>query len=172
MPKRVEITFGSKYGIELFVRTIRLAEDSIRIAAYGFSSRPITEALIEAQARTGNVEIVCDPFAVVYGHVQECMNCGIEVYVDKRHSIFHNKYIIADGVRVHTGSMNFSKNAERNAENTVYLVDHVIGDSYTNDWGVHRDHSTRLTISNVEYQTRLARSFLANRQRQFGGEPM
>ena len=65
-PDSVEVAFSPSGGAtELVVKVIGAAKQSIRVAAYAFTSRPIAKALVEARKLGVDVEIVRQPDFVV-----------------------------------------------------------------------------------------------------------
>ncbi len=66
---------------------------------------------------------------------------GVETYTDSMHPISHNKLLIIDGSTVITGSVNFTTNSERNAENLLVIRDAEIAKQYEENWQKHFKHS-------------------------------
>jgi len=126
------------------VAEIRKAQKQIRVQAYSFTSRPITEALIEAKKREVEVEVIVDESNEdpKYKMDDFLKDQGVAVFTDKKHAIAHNKVILIDDQTVITGSFNFTKAAqERNAENLIILKDSKALDAYEVNWQKHREHS-------------------------------
>jgi phospholipase D len=101
------------------------------------SSPPIVEALIDAYKREVKVNILLDKSNLKdsWSKMQELVDSGIEVNIDKLPGIAHNKVIIIDLQRVITGSFNFTRSADtRNAENVIVIDDKVIADRYVQNW--------------------------------------
>ena len=69
------------------------------------------------------------------------IQAGIRTYLDAAHPISHNKLMVIDNEVVITGSYNFTKNAERNAENIVILRSKVLANGYIHNWMEHEMHS-------------------------------
>ena len=121
----------------LILKEIALAKDTIYVQAYGMSSPPIVEALIEAYKRGVKVNVLLDKSNLndSWSKMQELVDSGIEVNIDKLPGIAHNKVIIIDLQKVITGSFNFTRSADaRNAENVIVIDDKVIADSYVQNW--------------------------------------
>jgi phosphatidylserine/phosphatidylglycerophosphate/cardiolipin synthase-like enzyme len=49
--------------------------------------------------------------------------------------------MVIDGEMVVTGSFNFTKSAETNAENLLVIHDVALAKAYTTNWEAHREHS-------------------------------
>lgn len=141
-----EVAFSPNAGAtELVVKVIDTARQSIRLAAYSFTSKPIAEALVAAHKRGVDVQVVVDKSQKTerYTSATFLANMGIPVRVDAMHAIMHNKFIVVDGQHVETGSYNYSKAAEeRNAENAlVNWNSPKLAAIYTDNWRLHWDHS-------------------------------
>lgn len=124
---------------ETVVGFIARARHSIRVAAYSFTSRPIANALISAHNSGVDVQIVLDKSQqrVAYSAASNVFDAGIPTRINYKYAIMHNKFIIADGVNVETGSFNFTKAAEKkNAENVLVLCNNPsVANDYLTEWG-------------------------------------
>ncbi len=111
-------------SLDLVLQGIRSAKNSIHVAAYSFTSKPIAAALIAAKNRGVDVKVVADQKSSeeeysVTGYIAAK---GIPVRTDGNYAIFHQKFIVIDGVSLETGSFNFSSSAAtRNSENVLVL---------------------------------------------------
>ena len=118
-----EVAFSPNAGAtDLVVKVIDAARQSIRLAAYSFTSKPIAEALVAAHKRGVDVQVVVDKSQRTerYTSATFLANMGVPVRVDAMHAIMHNKLIVVDGQHVKNGSFNFTSAAEtRNAENAL-----------------------------------------------------
>jgi phosphatidylserine/phosphatidylglycerophosphate/cardiolipin synthase-like enzyme len=141
-----EVAFSPKDGAtELVVKVINSARQSIRLAAYSFTSKPIARALVDAHKRGVDVEVVVDKSqkSERYTSATFLANMGIPVRVDSMHAIMHNKFIVVDGQDVENGSFNYTSAAEnRNAENALVNWNNPkLAAIYTTNWQEHWDHS-------------------------------
>jgi len=108
------------------VQTINAARQSIIVAAYSFTSKPIAKALVDAHKRGVRVQVVLDKSQRTerYSSATFLSNMGIPVRIDSRYAIMHNKFMVIDGKTVETGSFNYTSSAaRRNAENVIVLRD-------------------------------------------------
>ena len=142
----LEVAFSPRGGAtELVVKLIDSARQSIRLAAYSFTSKPIARALVDAHKRGVDVEVVVDKSqrSARYTSATFLANMGIPVRVDSMHAIMHNKFIVVDGQDVENGSFNYTSAAEnRNAENALVNWNNPkLAAIYTANWQVHWDHS-------------------------------
>ena len=119
------------------VKTIAEARQSIRVAAYSFTSKPIATALLGAHKRGIDVRVVVDKSNATarYTAATFLANQGVPVRVDYRYTIMHDKFMVIDGVTVEEGSFNYTAAAEsKNAENVLVLHDQVVAGQYAQEW--------------------------------------
>jgi phosphatidylserine/phosphatidylglycerophosphate/cardiolipin synthase-like enzyme len=115
--------FSPKQGAtELVVSTIGKAQETVRVAAYSFTSKPIANALVEAQQRGVDVRVVLDKSQrkrSLWGFLKDS---GVPVRINSHYAIMHNKFMIIDAKVLELGSFNYTKSAEeKNAENVLVL---------------------------------------------------
>lgn len=137
--------FSPNGGVEhMIVQHIGGAKTSVRVLAYGFTSKPIAATLIAAQKRGVDVQVIVDK-STPSGRgnaVAMLVQGGVTVLVDDDHRIAHNKTMVVDGWSVQTGSYNFTASAEKaNSENAVLCRSTAMAASYTADFMRHRSHS-------------------------------
>ncbi|OWK35477.1 phospholipase D family protein [Fimbriiglobus ruber] len=135
----ITVAFSPHAGAtEAVVQVISEAKQSVHVAAYGFTSRPIAEALVQAHQRGVDVEVVLDKSnaSARYSEAGEIAAAGIPVGIDYRYAIMHDKFVIVDGVTVETGAFNFTAAAEEhNAENLLVLRDDPqVAGAYETNW--------------------------------------
>lgn len=136
---RTNVTFSPKKGTtHNIVNMINSAKTSIKVAAYSFSSKAITEALIKAHNRGVEVQIVLDKSqqSVKYSTFNELKRNNIPVRINSKYAIMHNKFAIIDSDILQTGSFNYTEAAEnRNAENALTVIgDKPLVNKYTQEW--------------------------------------
>jgi len=141
-----EVAFSPNEGAEaLAVKAIHSARQSIYLAAYSFTSKPIAQALVEAHRHGVTVVAVLDKSQERerYTGATFLANAGIPVRIDHKHPIMHDKFMVIDGHTVETGSFNYTKAAaEKNAENVLVLWDDpILAKEYRNNWQEHWGHS-------------------------------
>lgn len=134
----IQVAFSPNGGAtNLVVHTIESAHNSIRMAAYTFTSAPIAQALINAHRRGVDVRLVVDRRQNYRGYTQvhNVENNGIEVRGDSHCAIMHDKFIVVDDKTVEEGSFNYTAAAEhRNAENVLVLHDRNVAKEYGAEW--------------------------------------
>jgi phosphatidylserine/phosphatidylglycerophosphate/cardiolipin synthase-like enzyme len=123
---------------------IAAAKQSILVQAYGFTSVPITDALVAAHSRGIDVRVILDKSNLRRGYSAASVleRAGVPVLIDSAHAIAHNKVMVIDGRTVITGSFNFTKSAEfRDAENVLIIEDPSLAAEYARNWHDHAGHS-------------------------------
>lgn len=125
-------------ALPLVLSTIRSAKSSIAVAAYSFTSKPISLALLDAHKRGVRVAVVVDQTDAAKGYsaARFLANHGVPVRTNGRYSIQHNKYLVVDRMTVQTGSFNYTASAsERNAENVLVVGNAPdLAATYIADW--------------------------------------
>ena len=120
-----EVAFSPKgTSLELVLSGIKGAQKSILLAAYSFTSKPISEALREAHRRGVEVKVVADRKGnnSQYTAVTFLANQGVPVRLNGKYAILHHKFMVIDGRHVQTGSFNYSAAAaNKNAENVLAI---------------------------------------------------
>ncbi|MDR2880916.1 MAG: phospholipase D family protein [Azoarcus sp.] len=135
-----DVGFSPNRGaLEIILKGIESAKESILVAAYSFTSKPISTALLAAQRRGVDVRVVADGKANSgnnYTAVTFLANQGVPVRLNGRHTINHSKFMVIDGRHVETGSFNYtSAAAKKNAENVLILWNvKPLADQYTAEW--------------------------------------
>lgn len=143
-PLSAEVHFSPHGGCTAAVAgLIGEAKKTVQLQAYSFTSRPVLDALIAAQGRGVDVDVVLDKSDAGHAEAEELAAAGVRVFIDRAHAIAHNKVIVVDGAIVETGSFNFTKAAEaHNAENCLVLRgDPGLARAYADNWASHRAHS-------------------------------
>ncbi len=129
---------------ERIIREIEGAKTGVLIQAYGFTSRPIADALVAAEKRGISVRAILDASNAKerYSAAGVLRKGGVEVVLDGSHPVANNKVIIVDEAVVLTGSMNFTKAADdANAENLLVIQDAALAEKFTANWKKHFEHA-------------------------------
>jgi phosphatidylserine/phosphatidylglycerophosphate/cardiolipin synthase-like enzyme len=115
---------GGYRAEDVVVQAIREAKNSVHMAAYSFTSKPIAAALLAAKQRGIDVKIVVDhkENSGKYSAATFTANQGVPTRTDSHYAIMHNKFLVIDGKSVETGSFNYTAAAaSKNAENALLL---------------------------------------------------
>ena len=123
---------------DLILLGINQAKESILVAAYSFTSKTISLALLEAHRRGVKVMVVADKGSSgkKYSATTFLANQGVSVRTNGKYTVFHHKFMVIDGLHLKTGSFNYSASAARkNAENVLILWNvPPIAKIYTLEW--------------------------------------
>ncbi|QHQ29942.1 phospholipase D family protein [Xanthomonas albilineans] len=115
-------------GRSLVIDVINTARRELRVMAYSFTAPDIVQALIAAKKRGVDVLVVVDAKQSQQRTQAAALNtlatAGVQVRLNGRYQIMHDKVIIADHKTVQTGSFNYTRSAEQaNSENVIVLWD-------------------------------------------------
>jgi len=125
-------------ALQVVLQGISGAKESILVAAYSFTSRPVSQALAAAHRRGVKVAVVADQKANTdrYTAVNFLANRGIPVRLNGQYALMHHKFMVIDGTAVQLGSFNYSAAAaDKNAENVLLLKDVPgIAAQYATEW--------------------------------------
>jgi len=119
------------------VDAIGAARTSVLVQTYSFTSVPIAKALVAAKDRGVDVHVISDRDNETskYTALDFVAGKGVEVQVDDKVAIAHNKVIIIDRAIVLTGSYNWTRAAQdKNAENLLILPSAELAAAYTANW--------------------------------------
>ncbi|MDQ1237592.1 MAG: phospholipase D family protein [Wigglesworthia glossinidia] len=109
---------------KIILDAIKESSISIDIAAYSFTSKLISLALIDAEQRGVKIRILADKKSNSgkYTAATYLSNHKIPVRLNDKYSIMHNKFMIIDHKSVQTGSFNYTQSAaNKNAENVIFI---------------------------------------------------
>jgi phosphatidylserine/phosphatidylglycerophosphate/cardiolipin synthase-like enzyme len=126
------------------VREVDGARREVLVQSYSFTSIPVADALVRAKARGVAVRVLLDRSdeTAKGSQLPALLDGKVEVSVDDRHAIAHNKVMVIDGAVVLTGSFNFTAAAELvNAENLLVVRDAALAKRYADNWAAHAAHS-------------------------------
>lgn len=144
-PAEAAVFFSPKGGAEAaIVRSIDDAKSRIRMQAFLFSNKKITQALIRAHQRGVKVDVIIDQRMPKKkpNTTQDLIKAGVPTFFDTAHRTAHDKVIIIDADTVLTGSFNFVKVAEtKNGENLLILKSKPLAEEYVKNWEKHFTHS-------------------------------
>ena len=159
-------------SLDIILNAIKGAKKSILVAAYSYTSKPISEALGDAHRRGVNVQVVADKKGNSSKHtaVNFLASQGVPVRINGRYAIFHHKFMVIDGCHLKTGSFNYSAAAvNRNAENVLFLRDVPdLAGMYAREWEKYWKESEEVT-ARIETTTKRRNNMpLTASGRQFG----
>jgi phospholipase D len=123
--------------VKYLISLINAAKNNILVQAYSFTSKNITDSLIQAHRRGVKVSVLIDRTSITSrgSEIPALKDAGISVSVCKVPGIAHNKVLIIDEQIIVTGSYNFTNAAEtRNAENLLILNNKDLAKKYITNW--------------------------------------
>lgn len=143
---RISVYFSPKGGTtEALLKEINSAKNEILVQAFSFTSGPIAQALVNAQKRGVNVQVILDRSQRndKNSEADFLVLSRIPVYIDSRHAIAHNNCVIIDSSLLLTGSFNFTRAAaENNAESLLVIRGNkVLVNKYIQNFELHKAHS-------------------------------
>lgn len=122
---RSEVAFApDPAALQLVLKGIGSARQSIHIAAYMFTSKPVALALLDARQRGVEIAVVADrkESTASYSATRFLASKGLAVRLNGRYTILHHKFMIIDQLHVQTGSFNYTAAAaSKNAENVLII---------------------------------------------------
>lgn len=145
----IEIGFSPEgTAQELIIKAINDATESIDVAAYSFTSKPVSQALLYAKKRGVLIRVIADRESNQnYTATTFISKNGIAVRLNSNYKIMHNKFMIIDGHSLETGSFNYTASANsRNAENVIYIANNnAVADKYETEFIRLWNESTPIT---------------------------
>ncbi len=134
---------------DAIINAINDAKHSIYIQAYVWTSKPLTDAVLNAKKRGLAIYLLCDKDQMTsskYSLVPTLVNAGVAVKLEVKYQNAHNKIIIldhkGDNPTVITGSYNFSYSAQyKNSENLLIIKDNKIAHAYFDNWQRHSNEA-------------------------------
>ena len=122
---KVEVHFTPSTRCEdSIVGLINSSGKTIDIAVYSINNNQIVNALKNAHNRGVKLRILTDKLQASskYSKVLDLYLYGIDVKVNSKYKIEHNKFAIFDGNKISTGSFNWTESAsQKNSENCVFV---------------------------------------------------
>ncbi|WDZ97127.1 phospholipase D family protein [Herbaspirillum sp. WKF16] len=132
----------------LIVGQLDGASRQVLVQAYLLTSRPITDALVQARKRGIDVRVLMDGGQLdknAAERLRQLREAGVPVWLETRYRSAHNKVIVIDAAlpsaTVITGSFNFTWSAQhKNAENLLVLGRNPpLAARYAANWQRHRE---------------------------------
>lgn len=142
------------------IRLINNETDSIKMAIFMLTSKPITDALCAAHARGVKVSIISDNMCARerWSKIHQLTKAGLAVYEytptatqSRANDLMHHKFVIFshnidNKALVWTGSFNFTQSAQvRNQENAVVLNDTDVVEKFSKQFKRLKKRSKRLS---------------------------
>ncbi|MBN2040744.1 MAG: DUF1669 domain-containing protein [Spirochaetes bacterium] len=134
----IEVYFSPEDDIEsIIVRKLSEAKDVICFMAFSFTNDRIADELIRLNKSGVSVSGIIERTGAnsKYSEYKKLNIEGVQVNLDRNKRIMHHKVIIIDNRLLLTGSYNFSKNANKNNDENLIVVDNkIIAGEYVNEF--------------------------------------
>ena len=122
------------------VAFIAAASKTLDVCVYDLDLPEFAQALLDAQARGVKVRVIIaeENAAKAYAvadHLKQMETNGMLTLAHNRSGLMHNKFMIADGLRVWTGSYNLTRNCSRfNDNHAIVLESPELAENYAREW--------------------------------------
>lgn len=102
---------------------VKEAEKNIVCMIYSFTLDDLADELINAKQRGINIKIILENQQITqYSEYQKLKANNIDVILDNRPFLMHNKFCVIDEETLMTGSMNFSVNGINNNDESLLII--------------------------------------------------
>lgn len=102
---------------------VKEAEKNIVCMIYSFTLDDLADELINAKQRGINIKIILENQQITqYSEYQKLKANNIDVILDNRPFLMHNKFCVIDEETLITGSMNFSVNGINNNDECLLII--------------------------------------------------
>lgn len=132
------------------INEINKADDDIYVQAYSFTDANIANALLRATKRGVSVNLIVDKTQQSSFLIHALIPSNMNISIDYKVAIAHNKVIIIDQQEVITGSYNFTEAAQkRNAENLLIIKDRALAHKYLDNWFARNEVARTLSLEDI-----------------------
>ncbi|MBN1872300.1 MAG: phospholipase D family protein [Candidatus Omnitrophica bacterium] len=140
------------------LQCIEGAKESMELAIYHITSRPLAQALVRAKERGVTVRVFIDGDNAddQYSKATYLKRSGLDVLTEKGVGLMHNKFCIIDDKIVITGSFNWTNSADlKNDENLLIIESEKIARKYRLQFekywlGTYKDESYYVNRNSLE----------------------
>lgn len=102
---------------------VKESEKNIVCMIYSFTLDDLADELINAKQRGINIKIILENQQITqYSEYQKLKANNIDVILDNRPFLMHNKFCVIDEETLMTGSMNFSVNGINNNDESLLII--------------------------------------------------
>ena len=132
-----EICFTPNYDCtKQIITAISQAKQQILVQAYILTSMPIAKALVLAKRRGVDIKVLLDKGQLKINHptLSYLRNQKVWIKIDYELNAAHNKIMIIDNRISIFGSFNFTKTAQKNAENVIIIEDQILTKKFIRNW--------------------------------------
>ena len=136
-PPGVQILFSPQHNIEAaVVRAMALAKREILFSQYALTNPRIAEALANARRRGVVVQGILEPFPAIENYVtpRVMAQMSIPILYPKERGWNNHKFTVIDRETVITGSFDWTRSANDNADNCLVVTEASFAAAYYNAW--------------------------------------
>lgn len=128
----VDLDYGNRLGvvftpsskaISALCRFVDFAHQSLDVCIYQLDSKRVVSSLVRAAQRGVSIRIITESDNFASPFLDVLRDRGIEIAEDLSGNLMHNKFAVADGKRVWTGSFNFTNRAAKSNDNNALLFE-------------------------------------------------
>ncbi|MDD2241062.1 MAG: phospholipase D-like domain-containing protein [Kiritimatiellae bacterium] len=122
------------------VAFIESAGKTLDVCVFDLNLPQVAQALLAAEARGVKVRVILDRDNAqraydIEDELVEMEKRGMLTRAHNRSGLMHNKFMIADGERVWTGSYNFTRNGSNfNDNHVIVLESEELAENYSREW--------------------------------------
>lgn len=119
---------------------IQSAKKTLDVCLYDLDLPDVAQALLDARERGVKVRVIlADDNAqkayAISGYLKEMEKKKMLILAHNRSGLMHNKFMIADGIHVWTGSCNITRTGTRFNDNHVIVLESKdLAENYTKEW--------------------------------------
>ena len=119
---------------------IASASKTLDVCVFDMNLPDVAQALIAAKKRGVKVRVIIDRDNAkkaydIEDELEEMDKLGILKLAHNRSGLMHNKFMIADGIRVWTGSYNFTRNCSHfNDNHAIVFENKQLAENYQMEW--------------------------------------
>ncbi len=132
-------------GIDSFLDFLDQAHQSVHIADYAFTDPRVVDKLIELKTKRGvGIRLLLDKSQtqgrsgpVEQAQIARLTAAGVEVLLgtsEKKHQLLHSKYTVVDGLYVQSGSFNYTKAANDQANTLDFIKSKKRARLFLDNW--------------------------------------
>ncbi len=137
-PTRSGLHEGTSPVEQLLLDLLRRSQQTLDVAIYDIDLESVTDALVQAAERGVRVRMVVESEqmrsqqATKKAAVEKLLGAGIPLVADRPNGLMHNKFTVADGRWVQTGSWNYTfSETYRNNNNAIVIESQELAANYT-----------------------------------------
>jgi phosphatidylserine/phosphatidylglycerophosphate/cardiolipin synthase-like enzyme len=139
----VKVYFAPSNAIKSkLVELLETAQRSIVVCVFELNLPEVIETLVEKHKSGVDVRVIVDADYQHEKEMKELYRAEVPVHFDERRAFMHNKFAVIDGLRVWTGSYNFTSNGTyKNDNNAILIESEDLAENYTKEFDEMWNHN-------------------------------